>query len=436
MGLVSALRSCAAKRSRVFRVLLAVCLMVAVAQATSSAASSPEATRQSAPNLGSTHGVLFAVSCSSSTACTAVGNVYGRGGIAEPFAERWNGSDWRRQRLPVPAKARTSLVVGVSCATGSSCTAVGGQMSDAAVGLPTTGACSLLGPLGTAGCAALPLVERWNGTRWSIERVRVPAGAVASSLAAVSCASAAACIAVGSFLNATAKNAALVERRNGSSWSIQRAPSPHFSSLASISCTTVSACTTVGTAGRSTLAEKWNGTRWSVQRTPNGVLAALPGTHWSSSALGSVSCISATSCAAVGSVRYACAGCGGETEDLGLTEHWNGSLWKVDHNPTWNVLTGGDLGVVSCSSATACIAIGSAFGSPSFALATLRWDGKRWILGHNPDPPTPWNARLSGLSCPSSSSCEVVGAFSHSEDGPNVPWAQRWDGSRWMNQDL
>jgi hypothetical protein len=329
-----------------------------------------------------------------------------------------------------------SLLVGVSCATDSSCTAVGAEMSAAAVGPPATGACSPLGPLGTAGCVSLTLVERWNGIRWTVERVRVPGGAVTSSLAAVSCASAAACVAVGSFSDATANHAALVERRIGSSWSIQRAPSPRFSSLTSISCTTASTCTAVGTTGRSTLAEQWNGNRWSVQRPPNGVLAALPGTHWNSSGLGSVSCTSATSCATVGSVRYACAGCGGETEDLGLTEHWNGSLWKVDNNPTWNVLTGGDLSAVSCSSATGCMAIGSAFGSPSFAMATLRWDGNRWILGHNPDPPRPWNARLSGLSCPSSTSCVAVGAFSHSEGSPNVPWAQRWDGSSWTNQDL
>lgn len=43
------------------------------------------------------------------------------------------------------------------------------------------------------------LVERWNGKRWAIQRVPMPAGGTSSNLTGVSCASETTCIAVGSY---------------------------------------------------------------------------------------------------------------------------------------------------------------------------------------------------------------------------------------------
>jgi hypothetical protein len=64
-----------------------------------------------------------------------------------------------------------------------------------------------------------------------------------------------------------------------------------------------------------TLAEQWNGTTWTVVTTPS------PATF---SALLSVSCPSASHCAAVGASSPAISGAVSP-----LTEVWNGSIWTA-----------------------------------------------------------------------------------------------------------
>jgi hypothetical protein len=70
------------------------------------------------PSASSSHtsGTLQAVSCPSTSACTAVG--FG------PLAERWNGSSWSNQALAAP-NGKAALF-GVSCPSTSRCIAVGG----------------------------------------------------------------------------------------------------------------------------------------------------------------------------------------------------------------------------------------------------------------------------------------------------------------------
>ncbi len=93
---------------------------------------------------------LSGVSCVSRSFCLAVGSVGARAGptVAPPFAERWNGSRWTVVTSGLPKHGELH---GVSCVTSAFCLAVG-QLDDQP------------GPLsGTAG----PLLESWNGSRWS-----------------------------------------------------------------------------------------------------------------------------------------------------------------------------------------------------------------------------------------------------------------------------
>jgi hypothetical protein len=57
------------------------------------------------------------VSCTSATACAAIGR--GRRGT---LAEIWNGKRWTIERLPKPNRAS---LFGVSCASATACIAVG-----------------------------------------------------------------------------------------------------------------------------------------------------------------------------------------------------------------------------------------------------------------------------------------------------------------------
>ena len=212
------------------------------------------------------------------------------------LAERWNGSTWSIQTTPNPAGASDIFLQGVSCTSASACTAVGDYFN---------------------GTATVTLAERWNGATWSIQHTPNPAAAPGSILVnAVSCASASACTAVGTYSNGT-MNVMLAERWNGTRWSIQHPSSPsgsQASTLAGVSCVSATACTAVGNYNNGTtrvaLAEGWNGTKWSIQHTPNPA-------GGSNSTLNGVSCASATACTAVG-------GSFNGTTGVTLAERWNG----------------------------------------------------------------------------------------------------------------
>ena len=70
------------------------------------------------------NGILEGVSCSSAKACTAVGT-YGDGARESTLAERWNGTKWALQTTPNPSDAGASHLKGVSCSSATACTAVG-----------------------------------------------------------------------------------------------------------------------------------------------------------------------------------------------------------------------------------------------------------------------------------------------------------------------
>ena len=174
-------------------------------------------------------GQLNAVSCWSLTACTAVG--YSAAG--KPAAERWNGASWAATAVPSPKGATYSTLDGVSCPTPTSCTAVGS-------GFPASG-------------TATALIERWNGTTWSIVPAPAPPGAVATMLTGVSCHGPAKCTAVGGHDGLSGYpftgDHPLLDEWNGTSWSVVPAPEPAGSTgsaLAGVSCPTTAECLATG----------------------------------------------------------------------------------------------------------------------------------------------------------------------------------------------
>jgi hypothetical protein len=237
---------------------------------------------------------LAAVSCASVRACTAVGRYsvrrHGRT-VHLSLAERWNGANWAVQRSPSPAGGSGSSLAGVSCASARACTAVGSHTV------------KRLGHV-----VSMSLAERWNGRHWVIEpRPSLPGGSD-GSLTAVSCVSARACTAVGNYADTVlATGVPLAERWNGIRWTVQPSPSPagaSDSSLTAVSCASARACVAVGnyqassSGAGTTLAERWNGQPWVIQPTPNPVVA--PGAGQIQLSLPGVSCTSAVACLAVG----------------------------------------------------------------------------------------------------------------------------------------
>lgn len=222
---------------------------------------------------------LVGGSCTSPTSCTAVGLYFLSGVTGErPFAAHWDGSSWTVQHVPMPAGARLAdLDGGVSCSSATRCIAVGTY--------------SLKTELG-----ARPFAARWNGTAWTARAVPMPAGATGGFLNGVSCTSPARCTAVGDYDNASGTAVPpFAARWDGTTWTVQAVNAPDGGGLDAVSCTSGTSCTAVGSLSNTGLAEHWDGTSWTVQPTP----VPKHGTATYADLLG-ISCLSATYCTAVG----------------------------------------------------------------------------------------------------------------------------------------
>jgi len=321
-----------------------------------------------------TNSMLHGVSCPSSDACIAVGGPDDHPG--KMLAERWDGSRWTIQRTTKPAGSILSFLDGVSCVSERSCTAVGFVVD-------RNGADAVL-------------TVRWNGSSWSMTRVAKPAGSIESLLDAVSCTSETACTAVGGSEDRSGVWFTLVERWNGSRWSVQPTPRFQYSELLGVSCGSARACTAVGVSGDgSELMEHWNAGAWSPAP---GADLTLP-----ESGLNAVSCTSPTACTAVGEEVIP------SIAAWPLLATWNDYRWSVQP------LRGQPPGVVygvSCTSRVTCTAVGA-------DSLVEQMNGTRWTIDRAPDPE---HSNLYGVSC-AGRICFAVGSWIDSS-GWEVPLAE------------
>jgi hypothetical protein len=232
---------------------------------------------QGTPNpSGATFSVLHAVSCTSASACTAVGYSLNAAGNYVTVAERWNGTKWSIQATPNPPGSTSSSLFGVSCTAATACTATGSSTNTSAPGGTT-------------------LAEAWNGTKWSIQAMPTSTG---GELLSVSCLSASACTAVGSYFNRTAgTQGTLSASWNGTRWSFNPSVLTN-ASLFSVSCSSVNQCTAVGQLSNS------SGTTVTLVESPftDGAIDSTPNPNGSTAAsLNGVSCTARYTCTAVGS---------------------------------------------------------------------------------------------------------------------------------------
>lgn len=366
---------------------------------------------------------LTGVSCASTTACTAVGGAYYGGLEVAPAVLRWNGKTWRMQHAPNPPAYGGSQLNAVSCSRPDDCIAVGARS----------------GPGGTQNT----LAEHWNGKIWSVQptpmsHAEATQPHATTELNGVSCSAPSACTAVGDRLvtRPHPKLVTVAMRWNGKTWAVQSTPnSPTGENvLFGVSCP-ATACTAIGSrsvaegispaaGGSAILAAQSNGRRWKLQPVP--APAGGPGR------MQAVACASARDCIAVGA-NYAAPAGGGE-QGAGFQQPvsvvWNGSTWKLAPVPypqgarheAW-------LYGVDCSAGTACTAVGSYSpdpgGGPAMAMAE-RWNGTSWTRQDAATPPGD-NAQLTAVSCPSSRFCIAVG-----DTGTDGVLAERWDGSAWV----
>jgi hypothetical protein len=224
---------------------------------------------------GATLSQLGAVACSATTACTAVGSSGTGSGTPGLLAEQWNGSAWKIQSIPGPA-ARGGVLAAVACPAARACRAVGND---------------------SAGLFS----EVWNGSSWVVRPVPVPSGGADADLEAVSCTAADRCEAVGTYSKGGTSRP-LAEAWNGSRW-LAQAPSAvsgaTSTQLFAVSCVSATDCEAAGQTGTvalpdsAGLLEKWNGTTWSVQKK-------VPPAGGKTASLSGISCTTGPVCEAVG----------------------------------------------------------------------------------------------------------------------------------------
>lgn len=324
---------------------------------------------------------LVAVSCSSASACMALGRYFPTGSTnTSTFADSWNGKNWSLETTQNPASPADVALSGVSCTAASSCIAVGSD-------------------------SAGPLAESWNGSSWSVQATVAPTGSYVS-LDSVSCQSTTSCVAIGSYYSSR-RYYTLLELWNGKTWAAEGGAVSRSRVPDSLSCTSQVSCVAIGGFSNDH-AEYWNGTSWTAQRTAHPRGEGL---------LDAVACASPSTCVAVGQGAINTAG-----QATALGEVWNGTTWslaptKTPHSPVQSSLEG-----VSCPQPKFCMAVGAAGGLYQFLAE--EWNGTKWSVVKTPATPTDYTNYpygLSAVSCVSAKFCMGVGPIG----------SAAWNGTSW-----
>jgi hypothetical protein len=316
------------------------------------------------------------------------------------------------------AETNQSYFDAVSCAPGAAkkpltCFAVGSRITLAGV--------------------TRPLVERWTGGGWKAVGTPFKSPAIASSLVAVSCATAKSCVAVGN-ARASAKSPSvpLIARWNGGTWSFVTGPRPKGATgtyLHGVSCPSPTSCVAVGNYSSSRtlgapLALRWNGRQWSLATLPRPGKAAA-------TTLNGVSCTGsgkAAVCWAVGSYATRPEG----EPFYTVTERLARGKWTLVPSPNFNKSHYSAFTSVSCSSPKNCLAAGY-WRHGSGATFGARWNGKRWTAVRTRNPRGFTFSHLAGISCVSATRCLAIGTYSMG--GPkSLTLVEQWNGHSWQVQ--
>jgi hypothetical protein len=390
---------------------------------------------------GRTRTTLTEVSCVSATHCMAVGDSE-NSSRDFPLAELWNGKSWRIVPTPAGKGTIVSLLSGISCTSATRCIAVGytrrggsfGTLAEVWNGkswkiLATPGGHGPSDFFNAISCKAGSceavgdgIAARWNGQSWSkLQRLANPGGDSPAALYSVSCTVKRTCYAVGSY-DVGGVQTSVAEYWNGSRWTVENAAittSNDSSGFTGISCTTPTRCTLVGfyhdpVTGNRALAMDFS-LRW--QDTSPVQLTGVIG-----STLGSVSCWSPQTCMAVGSFNT------GSEEDT-FAEFWFAGGWTAQTTPKAKAT---DLSGVSCPAKFDCVAVGSIVKNSGQYALVERWNGIAWTIQSTPNPKGTNHNFLQGVSCSSKTACTAVGFATHA--GHQVTLAERWNGKKWQIQ--
>ncbi len=237
-----------------------------------------------------------------------------------------------------------------------------------------------------------------------VAKAAAPVAEPQGRLESVSCISTSDCVAVGN-TDPDENGVAIAERWNGTDWTSFAVPGAYVA-LDAVSCVSASFCMAVGYQGACPLAESLDGTTWT-EVTADNRLTCQPG-GLDISMLFGVSCTSPTACVAVGANQQGATG----NYVSPIVGVWDGKSWSFQVPPVPPDTVGSSLSGVDCPSLSNCVAVGYDESDPDgidqeqLEPLAESWNGARWAVATGPDEQNAW---LSGVSCTSTSSCVAVG---------------------------
>jgi hypothetical protein len=347
-------------RSTISRITLLSAVLAAVAACSTSAPgalssgqnSSAAATMSpsvSLPPLALGHH-LENLSCASATSCVAVGYALAPGarGQQTPLAEISHGSAWTVDNTfpgtPGSGSNGSGSLGGISCPAPTSCMAVGTAEDS--------------GDSDEHGFADL-----WNGSSWSDTGLS-PFVSGSTELTAVSCPAPDDCVAVGQNLGGDSSMSPYAVSWDGNSWALMPGGATQSLELHAVSCWSRTGCVAVGDSLNSAADSQpalatWNGSTWSVSSL------ALPAGD-SLGSLTGVSCLSSSSCEAVGNAYGTVA-----EFSYPVIAYRNGASWQsqLETSPAYS---NSSFDSVSCTAGSTCLVTGGRIDYSSKQTATLK----------------------------------------------------------------
>ncbi len=322
-------------------------------------------------NAPAQHSILTSVACAGPGDCWAAGYSYAvQPNQRHTLIEHEVGGAWIRVKSPDAGASVSSQLFGIACSAAADCWAVG-----------RSGA--------VFGGISSPLIEHYDGTRWTITPSANPAGQ--GALNSVTCTSTSNCWAAGSYEFQSAGlffSRALLEHWDGAVWSIVSIPQTGVNtSFSDVTCSWSNNCWAVGDYSDIIMAvhsliEHYDGASWTIAQHPGTV-----------SFLSDVACVSSSLCWAVGQ---------------NAIEQNVGAGWTVVARITLPEYV--NFKGIACASATLCYAVG-------FALDPQTSTPHAIIVGYNGSTwstvPTPAVSKsvLNDVTCSADNVCTAVGYF-------------------------
>jgi hypothetical protein len=293
-------------------------------------------------------------------------------------------------------------------------------------------------PLSVCTAAAAAPSARAAVGAWTIQPSPNEPGATASTLTAVSCVKTGPCAAVGTYYTATGEprhQYALALERTGAKWVLEPTPTIKgvgYSLFNGVSCVSASSCLAVGYTVTSAadnpkvraLAERWNGTSWTVD-SPAAPAGPDP---WA--VLDDVSCPTTSFCLAVGGYFKNLSG----RQEQPLAEEWNGTSWAQLTAPNPHAENGSEFTSVACVSARTCEVDGDYdYADVAQSVFGYGYNGTSWTPQKQVNPSGQEANADNSVSCTSASACTSAGYWTSIG---LLGLAEGWNGTTWSRQSL